>query len=1083
MKRLCFLALSMFLTQSSLAQPWIDNLDKKKLGEATFYDIQNSFYDYWESQEAEDRYYYGDGKKKKVGGWKQFKRWEWFWEIRVDPETGTFPDVSAFEVYKEYLRKKSTKQKSETIEWSNLGTSSSKSGYHGIGRINCVGFHPENDDIYWVGSPSGGLWKTTDGGKNWTVQNDDHTVIGVSDIAVVDDYSESQTLFIATGDRDAWDNRSVGVLRSTDGGDSWEESLSFTVKEGVLTTRLLLHPNDSTLYAATNKGVYKTIDRGDNWEQISWTGLIDMEFKPGNPEIMYGSTTSNTNISPAKIYKSTDAGENWTEIDNITGNRIELAVTADDPEIVYAVASNDQSGLEGIYRSEDGGDSYNKTYDNKNLLGWESDGSDSGGQGWYDLTIAADPNFADTVYVGGVNTWLSEDGGDSWEIVNHWWGDRAPAVHADKHCMEFRNGTSELFEGNDGGIYKTDDFGSTWEDYTDGMVISQIYRSASAQTDSNVVLNGLQDNGTKLYHKGKWYDVQGGDGMDCMIDYTDVNTQYGTLPNGAIRRTTDLWENSKTIISTDTITGAWVTPIEMHPEDHSTLFAGYSDLLKSTDQGNNWERISDIDIADKIRAIAIAESDPNTIYLAGRNEIWKTTDGGEAWEQIDNNDLPLSSNKIVSVTVKHDDPNTVWVSLGNYNNQNVYESVDGGESWSDISAGLPELPALDIVENKYNTWSTELFLGMDVGVYRKVGDNDWEPFNTGLPNVVVNDLDIYYDEVEPDNSRIFAATYGRGLWEARLPLSGMVANPSEIKTFVYPESIDIDWKVNTDNDSVLLAWSDTDSFGEPDSAVEYNEGDRIKDGGEVLYFDDTQSEYTHHSLETNTNYYYKLWSFNGERYSPGTMLESTTSCYAPSEQATDLVFSKVTDSSITAKWMRGTGDNVIVIVKEGSSGEGLPVSGIGYKADNVFGEGSNVDDDYFVVYNDDGDSVVVEGLNRKTGYNFKVLEYKIQDSCYLEPALTGNIYTKQTTGIDKELESQIKIYPNPVKNMLVIENNGFSNAVDIRIMDISGKLVYDQAARSFDKTTINMKAFDPGVYIIQIGGKAGVIQRKIVVGK
>ncbi len=1079
MKKLCLVALAIFFIQSSFAQPWIDNLKTKKKSEPTFYDIQESFYNYWEGKDVQDGYIFEDGEKRKAGGWKQFKRWEWFWEVRIDPETGEFPGVSAYEVYKQYQMKKKAKPKSEALEWKNLGTSSSLSGYHGIGRINSVAFHPEDDNIYWVGAPSGGLWKTSDGGETWTVQNDDHTVIGVSDIVVMQDYSESKTLFIATGDRDAWDNRSVGVLKSTDGGDSWEESLTFSVKEGVLTTRLLLHPNDSTIYASTNKGVYKTTDRGENWNKISDTALIDMEFKPGDPNVMYGSTNKN----PCKIYKSSNAGENWTEIESITSNRIELTVTPDDPEIVYAVVSNTLSGLEGIYRSDDSGESYSKTYDSKNLLGWESDGSDSGGQGWFDLTIAADPNFADTLYVGGVNTWLSEDGGESWEIINHWWGDGVPAVHADKHCMVFRNGTSELFEGNDGGIYSTTDYGESWEDFTDGMVISQIYRCATAQTDSNIVINGLQDNGTKLYDQGNWQDVQGGDGMDCMIDYTNSDVQYGTLPNGELTRTTNNWGGSVSITPSDSLSGAWVTPIEMHPQDNKTIYAGYQDLFKSNDRGDTWEKISEIDVESDIRAIAIAESNPDIILVAGLYELWKTDDGGENWVEIDNN-LPLPDNQIVSVTIKHDDPKTIWVSLGGYNDQNVYESVDGGESWNNISTGLPELPALDIAENKYNLDSTELYLGMDVGVYRRVGSNDWEPVKLGLPNVVVNDLDIYYDEVEPENSRMFAATYGRGLWEAKIPLKGVVANPSEIEASVYPDSINIQWNPNSANDSILLAWSDTNEFGEPDVSMDYSEGDQLEEGGEIIYFDNADSNFTHFPLETNTKYYYKLWSFDGELYSSGKEIETTTSCYSPDAQASEITFENVSDSSITARWIRGDGDNILVIAREGSRGEGEPISGVGYSANNIFGEGSVVGDDYYTVYNGEGDSVRVESLKRQTVYYFKAYEYNNTDSCYLEPGLTGNIATEyQSTGIDDELDSKIRVYPNPVDDELILENKGFSGSIHVRIIDVSGKLVYEKVVNSFDKERINMNSYEKGIYIIRIKGEEGIIQQKIIVGQ
>jgi PKD repeat protein len=348
-------------------------------------------------------------------------------------------------------------------------------------------------------------------------------------------------------------------------------------------------------------------------------------------------------------------------------------------------------------------------------------------------------------------------------------------VHADHHSLCFRSSDAKLFEGNDGGVYCTADHGASWTDKSNGIVPGQLYRIGVSATQSDEVISGLQDNGTKLYHAGVWTDRRGGDGMECAIDFTDVNVQYASTPYGAVVRTPDHW-SSVIRITQDAYgnpihglneTGAWVTPYLLNPSDHQTLFIGLKNVWKSVDQGNNWVKISTLNRDDKIRALAVAPSDDQVIYAACLDSIWKTTNGGTTWTDITGT-LTFNGNYITYITVKNDDPSTLWVSLGEYDGNGVYRSTDGGITWENISDGLPEVPVMCVVQNKQNSNNVELYAGTDAGVYFKPGDHKWMPYNTNLPNVVVTELDIYYDNATPANSKIRAATYGRGLWESDL---------------------------------------------------------------------------------------------------------------------------------------------------------------------------------------------------------------------------------------------------------------------------------------------------------------------------
>jgi len=768
MKKITFLFFLLLMVSSIQAQPWISKLPAGKAAEElSLYEYKEAFDSYWAPYNVERGYYIVNGKKVKAPGWRQFHRWYWHQENQVDYLTGRFFDKTPKQVYDEYKASGNYKSSPKSANWVSLGTNSSEGGYAGVGRLNCVAFHPTDMNTFWAGAPAGGIWVTHDGGSSWTCLTNDNGVLGVSDIVIPSDFVTSNTIYIATGDKNANDNKSIGVLKSTDGGESWNATgLVFNLSEFDMVYRILIDPTDNqTLIAATSNGVIKTIDGGTTWDnQISNKTFVDMEYKPGDFNTLYGSTSNGS------IFRTTDGGANWAQVlTSMGGGRVEMAVSPDEPTWVYAIAAASDNGLKGIYKSTDSGETFTIVFDGNssgiNLLGWDSNGYDSGGQGWYDLCIAANPTDAEIVLVGGVNSWRSVNGGTSWDCVNHWWGQGGvQAVHADKHMLKFRD-NGDLFECNDGGIYYSNNDGTSgsWVDKTNGMVISQMYKLGVSQTDPNETITGLQDNGTKLLTGGDWYDVKGGDGMECLIDYTDVNIQYGTYVNGQISRTTNHWASATDIEPYNAGDGAWVTPYIIDPVNPAVLYAGYSDVWKTTNRGNSWTKISNLNVSNKIRSMAIAPSNNQVLYVASTGAIWRTENGGTDWTNVTGN-LSSLGVTITSIAVKHDDPQTVWVSLGGYNAHGVYQTVDGGATWFNISQGLPSLPMYSIVQNKQSSSDIQLYVGSELGVYFKNGSNEWVDFNTGLPNVKIGELEIYYS-AQPNNSILRAATYGRGLWE------------------------------------------------------------------------------------------------------------------------------------------------------------------------------------------------------------------------------------------------------------------------------------------------------------------------------
>lgn len=846
-------------------------------GTSTFFEIKKAMNEYWESLNVKNGFVLKNGLEEKVPYWKIYKRWEYFWEQRVNQVTGEFPKTTSVDEYIKYKSNpKNYKSESDFAEsWSNLGTSTSTGGYAGLGRINCVAFHPSDANTFWVGSPSGGIWKTTNGGTNWTILNNSLTTLGVSDIAIPSDYATSNTIYIATGDRDGGsmgslsggqnaDNASIGVYKSTDGGATWNATgLTYTTSQKKLIYSLKIHPSDnSILFATSTDGMFKTINGGTSWTSKNANAWNDIEFKPGDPTIMYA--TNFVNYGSTYMVRSTNSGETWTFFVVAAGRRGEIAVTPADPNVVYLLSANSSGGVFGVYKSTDSGVNFIAVNSGSpaGMLGYYTDGSHgSGGQGSYDWCVAVKPDDANTVFIGGITTWKSTDGGTTFTANTNWTTglpyniSGVPEVHADKHVLAYQS-SSILFEGNDGGIYKTTNGGTNWTDLSNGLVISQIYRIGLSQTSSTTVLNGLQDNGSKLYN-GSWSDATGGDGMECIVDYTTTQYMYATYVTGTIYRSTNSGVTFPITISANLPggqrTGAWVTPYVMDPSSSTTLIAGYDSVWKSTNRGNSWTSISQsLSTANKLRSLAIAPSNSSILYTADQTHMWKTTNGGGTnWSSVT---LPSITDYVTYITIKNTDANTVWISVGGYTSgSKVYESTNGGTNWTNISAGLPNLPIMCIIQNKRATDRNVLFVGTDVGVYVKDGSSNWVSYNNGLPNVVVTELEIYYGG-SPDKLR--AGTFGRGLWETNI--DGVL--PVELLSFTS--------SVNINN--VNLNWSTATETNNKGFDVERAGGDK-SDWVKISYIEgkgnsNQNTEYSYTDSKLNVGkYHYRLKQidFNG----------------------------------------------------------------------------------------------------------------------------------------------------------------------------------------------------------------------------
>ncbi|HEX2901713.1 MAG TPA: hypothetical protein VHS96_18525, partial [Bacteroidia bacterium] len=732
---------------------------------------------------------------KAVKGWKWLKRWEDFNAHRMNPD-GSLPDPAVYAVEAQRIAdEKAAHAKTGAADsWLPLGpdnyaTPSYPSWEPGIGRINCIAFHPLDPNTYWVGVAQGGVWKTVNDGQSWTPLTDNLPMLRVSDIAV--NAVNPDEIYISVGDYAYFgaglslDNRKrhthygLGVYKTTDGGVTWNPtglSVLQTDADFSLTRRVFIHPSNSLLLvAAGTYGIRQSMDAGLTWVSVHDSIIWDLERDPVDPQVLYASTgyRSSLNMGTVSLLKSTDFGATWSVLaSGIPGRgavqRVELAVSRSDHNYVYALAAGMDAGFAGLYRSTNAGLSWSLQSTSPNILGWD-DGFGSGGQGWYDLALLVDPTNRDKIYTGGINAWGSTDGGLTWDGVSYWLNDYGNSLHADQHQFAYNPLNSKYYVCNDGGLYGTNEieigswsaainisgyvWPTSWTRLSGGMQATSFYRCSTSPGAAGNLLAGAQDNSTYFFDGNTWLNVIGGDGMECILHPTDPLRFYGSSQYGNIVGTSDGGLSTFGVSWGISETGEWTTPYVMHPHQPNTLFAAYGNLWKTTDAGANWNAISNFPVIPSYgqpnisSALAVANSDPDYIYVAKRfyfaysepGALWVTTDGGATWQDRTAG-LP-DSLYFTYIAVDADDPQTAYVTAGGFvQGVKVFKTTDAGATWTNVSLNLPNLPVNCVLHDPLHPHNP-VYVGMDVGVYYF---NDtlsaWQLYAQDLPNVIVSEL-------------------------------------------------------------------------------------------------------------------------------------------------------------------------------------------------------------------------------------------------------------------------------------------------------------------------------------------------------
>ncbi len=757
-------SMSLF-AQYNPSAPWIENLDPSLSKEYSIDEINTSFLNYWQDK----------NKNKRGSGYKPFKRWEYHWRNKVN-EQGNL--ISPTEMWNAFNQKNQVAQSYSTSstnsinavgDWEPIGPLAhinTGSWSSGQGRVSIVAVDPTNPLVYYMGTPAGGIWKSTDSGSSWIPLSDNLPQIGVSGIAV--DHTNSNVIYIATGDKDGSDTYSVGVMKSTDGGLTWNTTgLSF-FNTNSFCGDIIMHPtNNLILFCATNAGIFKTVNGGITWVNVQNGNFSqgNLRFKAGNPSVVFA-------VSKNRFYRSTNTGDSFTIINTglpATAGRMVMDITPSNPQVIYILSATTSYAYQGVYKSIDGGTTFSAASNSTNIL--ESD------QAWFDLALAVSDTNENEIYTGCLNVWKSTNGGGSFIKISEWSSpSQASYTHADIHYLGFQAG--KLFCGSDGGIYVSDNGGISFTDKTASAQISQFYKvSVSKQTATNIV-GGLQDNGGHALSGGLWKNYYGADGMDTAVSPTNQNLYYGFIQNGSGLYISNNAGTSLagSVNSPSGVSGNWVTPLVINSVGE--VFSGFNGLYKLSSSAWQLQNTTTTTGSDNIELITIDPSNDDIMYVVNESVVYKTSNRGITFSELYN-----FFENISAIDVHSSNSNILYVVTSGSNGQ-VYRSMDGGINFSVIASGLPSIGKNTIVHQGRNT-NNPLYVGTSLGVYH-IDDTmtTWQPFGTNLPNVSVTDL-----EINLEDSKLIAATYGRGIWQSDIPVQ---LPPSDIKLVeIQNPSIDI----------------------------------------------------------------------------------------------------------------------------------------------------------------------------------------------------------------------------------------------------------------------------------------------------
>jgi MYXO-CTERM domain-containing protein len=656
------------------------------------------------------------------------------------------------------------------------------------GRVTSIAPHPTDNDTFYVGSATGGVWKYQ--GGTWTALTDKmpHASIG----AVAIDPKNPDVVYAGSGEANGCLHcfYGVGLYKSTDAGANWT-ILAEDTFGGRTFSKLLVSPaNTQILFATITQpgkgypggftagkgypnfdgpvGVFRSANAGSTWSQLT-SGIpaqaaSDVVMAPGDPNTLYAAIGLNPGDPSNGVYKTTNGGDTWTRLagglptENI--GRISLAIAPSRPSRIYAQMARPNNEvmaggatLLGIYVTDDAGMTWTAYMPSNHM----------GQQGGFNNVVAVDPANPDTAYFGGTNLLRTENGGMTTAAQN--------SLHVDYHALVYTV-AGDLLVGQDGGVNRRAVGTTSFTSLNAGFAINQLYPGISLHpTLPDFILGGFQDNGSHLRGSMGWRRVGGGDGGYTALHPANPDVMFAESQNAtSLTRSTNGGQSfssaSSGIASTDRT--AFYNVI-VPTEDFNVFLLATHRIYKSTNQGASWMPISG-DITSgapyAVRALAIPPNHSQTVWAATtEDQILVSEDGGVTFTK--KLDAPGWRRTTREISVPPWSDRALYVGVSRYATDQVRMTNDLGDTWTTIDGDLPDVP-VNAIEAAVVRGQKMVFVGTDRGVYFTCNDGlRWSRLGETLPNTVVND--IRYDATF---NRVVASTFGRGVWFIEEPTGG-----------------------------------------------------------------------------------------------------------------------------------------------------------------------------------------------------------------------------------------------------------------------------------------------------------------------
>ncbi len=722
------------------------------------------------------------------------------------------------------------------------------------GRVTAIDVVTNSPDIMYVGTASGGLWKSESGGITWNPIFENEATASIGALAI--QQSNPSVIWVGTGEGNPRNslNGGYGVYRSLDGGKNWD---LMGLENTRHIHRIIIDPtNPNVVYVGAigspwgeheERGVYKTIDGGKTWNKILFanikTGVGDMVMDPSNPNKLIVALWEhkrdpwffNSGGEGSGIFITHNGGETWEERTDKDGlpkgylGRIGLAIAKNKPNIVYALIEAKKNAL---YKSEDGGFTFKKI----------NDKSDIGNRPFYYSDIFVDPQNENRVYSVFTYVNVSEDGGKNFSQLMPAYG-VDNGVHPDHHAWWIHPDDGNfMIDGNDGGMNITHDGGKTWR-FIGNLPVAQFYHIAVDNEIPYNVYGGMQDNGSwrgpayvwrsQGIKNDYWQEISFGDGFDVVPDKDDSRYGWTMSQQGYVDRYDWQTRNNYTVRPTHPdpdvkLRFNWNSAINIDPFNNSTIYFGSQFVHKSTDKGLTWEIISedlttndpekqkqnesggitmDATGAENHTTILVIEPSPleqNMLWVATDDgRVHYTQNGGENWTDISGNikGLPKGS-WITQIKASNKNKGEALLIANDYRRFNyepyAYRTINYGKSWQRIVDKDDVLSyALCIIEDPVE--KNLLFLGTDDGLYVSINaGTSWTKWTHGFPTVSVKDLVIQ----ERENDLVIG-TFGRAAWvlDNLKPLRRIAKNNevlnSDIVLFETPDAYQVSYQQPT----------------------------------------------------------------------------------------------------------------------------------------------------------------------------------------------------------------------------------------------------------------------------------------------